>query len=124
MGVLQTSLTPDFSFQPGMQAGVPYYVVAVAGTNNSGSVDWADPCLSISGKTSVIFYPQPTAKINGDTAICRGEGLSFKIRFTGQGPFRFVYAINGVPQASIVAPNTSFNISTNNVQQAQVFSLI
>ncbi|MDX2281477.1 MAG: gliding motility-associated C-terminal domain-containing protein [Saprospiraceae bacterium] len=124
MGVLQTSSTPDFSFQPGMQTGVSYFVVAVAGTSNSGSVDWADPCLSISGKTSVIFYPQPTAKINGDTAICRGEGLSFKIRFTGQGPFRFVYAINGVPQASIVAPNTSFNISTNNVQQAQVFSLI
>lgn len=122
--IIAVSSTPDFSVFTGMQTGVTYYVVAVAGTNNGGDIDWTDPCLSISGKTAISFYPQPTAVINGDTSICRGGGLSFKIRFTGEGPFRFVYAINGIPQATILAPNNSFNISTNNVQQFQEFSLV
>lgn len=122
--ILQISDSPDFNLVSGMQAGEIYYVVAVAGTGNNGNLLWTDPCLSISPKTRVQFFTQPMAEIDGDTSICRGNGLSFKIHFTGTPPFKFVYAINNVPQAMIVAPNKNFNISTNNVQEMQNFTLL
>ncbi|MEI6410438.1 MAG: gliding motility-associated C-terminal domain-containing protein [Bacteroidota bacterium] len=123
--ILAINSSPDFVFQTVMQTGVTYYIVAVAGSADpSGALLWTDPCLHISNKTPVTFYASPTALINGDTSICKGQNVVFKIRFTGQGPFKFKYAINGNPQQEISAPGNSFNISTNNIQQKQVFTLI
>jgi hypothetical protein len=123
--ILATNTSPDFTFQTGMQPGVTYYIVAVAGTADpSGALLWTDPCLHISNRTPVTFYAAPTAVINGDTAICKGQNVVFKIRFTGQAPFKFKYSINGNAQQEITAPGLSFNISTNNIQQKQVFTLV
>lgn len=122
--ILSNNTTPDFGFQPGMTAGTPYFIVAVAGNNLGGQPDWSDPCLSQSMPIQVIFYNPPTAVLDGDTSVCRGSTVAFKIRFTGDSPFTFQYALNGVPQPVITAPQTSFNIATNNIQQTQVFTLI
>jgi hypothetical protein len=124
-GILAFGNTPDFGFQNGMTAGTTYFIVAVAGTPGSvAGINWTDPCLSISPATPVTFHLPPTASMQGDTAICRGKSYNFKIKFQGAAPFTFVYAINGVPQIPITAPQASFNVSTNNVQQDQIFTLI
>ncbi len=48
---------PVFSFVPGMLTGHTYYISSVAGTNNgSGTIDFNDPCLSVSQGVPVIFF--------------------------------------------------------------------
>ena len=125
LGIIATSATPQFGFQTGMTAGTTYYVSAIAGNNNgSGSVDVTDPCLSVSPGIPVVFHDAPTATLSGATSFCAGGNAVFQIQFTGTAPFKFVYAINGNAQPQITAPGNTFNISTNNVQQSQTFTLV
>ncbi len=125
LGIISVSPTPQFVFQPGMQPGVTYYIAAMAGAALAdGSVDLTDPCLAFSPGIPVVFRERPTASLNGDTTICIGTNTVFKINFTGTSPFQFVYAINGSQQSAVSAPQNSFTISTSNVQQDQVFTLI
>jgi large repetitive protein len=123
--ILASANQPQFPFQSGMTVGTTYYIVAVAGTpDNTGAMDWQDPCIDVSAPTEVHLFDPPTASISGDTSICQNNNIQFKIKFTGTGPFTFVYAINNVPQPQITAPLNSFTISSNNIQQAQVFTLL
>ncbi|MCB0533794.1 MAG: gliding motility-associated C-terminal domain-containing protein [Saprospiraceae bacterium] len=125
LGIISVNAAPQFVFQPGMQPGATYYIAAMAGTGLAdGSVDLTDPCLSFSPGVPVVFRQPPTASLNGDTTICIGTNTVFKINFTGASPFQFVYAINGSQQSAVSAPQSSFTISTSNVQQDQVFTLI
>jgi hypothetical protein len=124
-GILAESATPQFGLQNGVSAGTTYFIVAVAGTAlPNGSVDPSDPCLSISPGVPVVFRNPPTASLAGDQTLCAGANAAFQIQFVGQAPFNFVYAINGTPQPAISAPANTFGISTNNVQQTQVFTLV
>jgi len=124
-GIFASGSEPDFGFQTGMVAGNTYFIVVVAGNQlANGAVDWTDPCLSVSPPVPLTFHELPTATISGDTAICKGKSYSFKIKFQGEAPFTFGYAINGIAQTPITAPQGSFNIATNNVQQQQVFTLL
>ncbi len=124
-GVLAVSNTPQFAFTAGMVAGTTYYISAVAGNIlPNGTVDLTDPCLSISLGVPVVFRQPPTATLSGDTTICIGGNTIFKIFFTGKSPFQFVYSVNGTQQTAVSAPQNSFTISTNNVQQQQLFQLI
>jgi hypothetical protein len=118
---------PVFSFQANsMTAGTQYFIVAVAGNLlGSGAVDPSDPCLSVSPGVAVRFFAPPTAILpTVDTTVCAGENLKFQVTFTGQSPWSFTYALNGVAQTPIVSPGATFQISTFNVQSNQTFSLV
>ncbi|MBL7776080.1 MAG: gliding motility-associated C-terminal domain-containing protein, partial [Saprospiraceae bacterium] len=124
-GIFATAASPQFSLQPGMQAGTVYYVSAVAGNVlPNGSIDFTDPCLDIAPAVPVVFRQPPTASIFGDTTICRSSNTLFRITFTGKSPYQFVYSINGVQQTAVSAPQNLFTITTNNVQQSQLFQLV
>lgn len=124
-GILATSSTPQFPFQTGMATGQIYFISAIAGNSlPGGGIDPADPCLSVSPGIPIIFRNQPTATLAGDTTVCTGGNVRFRIQFTGTSPFKFVYAINNNPQTAIAAPQNIFTITSNNVQQNQVFTLI
>ncbi len=124
MGILAQGNLPEFGFQTGMTAGITYYIVAVAGNSIGGMVDLNDPCLSVSPGVPVVFHFTPSALIVGDVTLCEGGNTSFQVQLSGVGPYQFVYAVNGVPQAQVNTPSSTFNILTNNVQQGQVFTLI
>ncbi|MDO8365559.1 MAG: gliding motility-associated C-terminal domain-containing protein, partial [Saprospiraceae bacterium] len=124
MGILAQGNLPEFAFQPGMTAGITYYIVAVAGNSMNGTVDLTDPCLSVSPGVPVIFHFLPSALIVGDVTLCEGDDAAFQVQLAGVGPYQFVYALNGNLQPPVTTPNNSFNILTNNVQQNQVFTLI
>ncbi len=124
-GIIGVNQTPDFTFQSNMIPEITYYVVATAGNAGSGGlVDFNDPCHSVSSPVEITFHAIPTATLSGDTTICSGGGAAFKIQFTGVGPFNFVFANNGANQAPISAPQNSFNLTTNNVQAQQIFTLV
>lgn len=124
-GILAVSNSPQFAFQMGMQTGITYFVSAVAGLPlPDGTVNPASPCLSLSPGIPVAFHNPPTAMLNGDTTICSGSSTTFRIQFTGTPNFQFVYAINGMSQTAISAPQNTFTVSSNNVQQDQLFTLI
>lgn len=124
-GILAVSNAPVFGFQPNMQVGTTYYISAVAGLPSSaGTVDPLSPCLSVSSPVPVVFHNRPTAILAGDTTVCVNSNALFQVRFTGTAPFQFVYSINGVQQTAISAPQNVFTISSNNVQQPQLFELV
>ncbi|MCS6928620.1 MAG: gliding motility-associated C-terminal domain-containing protein [Saprospiraceae bacterium] len=124
-GILAFSNTPVFGFQAGMQAGTTYYISAIAGLPTvSGTVDLASPCLSTSPPVPVVFRERPTATLSGDTTVCTNSNALFQVRFSGTAPFQFSYSINGVPQNVVSAPQNVFTISSNNVQQPQLFELL
>jgi len=124
-GVLATSNTPQFGLQTGMTTETTYFIAAVAGNGlPNGAVDITDPCLSISNGTPVVFHDAPVATLMGTDTVCPGGSAAFQIAFTGNAPFGFVYAINNNNQPQLSAPGATFNITTNNVQSAQVFTLV
>lgn len=124
-GILSTAGTPQFAFQAGMVIGQTYFISAIAGDSLAGGgINLSDPCLSISPGVPVVFREQPTATLAGDTLVCTGANVRFRIQFTGTSPFKFVYAINNNPQTAIAAPQNIFTITSNNVQQDQVFTLV
>jgi len=124
LGILAQGNLPEFGFQTGMTAGITYYIVAVAGNALNGTVDLTDPCLSVSPGVPVVFHFQPLALIVGDQTLCEGNNASFQVQLSGVGPYQFVYAVNGIPQAPVSTSGNSFNILTNNVQQNQIFTLV
>ncbi|MCC6460782.1 MAG: hypothetical protein IT260_09960, partial [Saprospiraceae bacterium] len=124
-GILAVSNTPSFNFLPGMVTGQTYFMASMAGDGlPTGDVDVNDPCLSISPGLPVVFHDRPTATIAGDTTVCAGGSVRFKIQFTGVAPFSFLYSVNTVQQAPITSPQNSFTIITNNVQGSQEFVLV
>jgi hypothetical protein len=124
-GVLATSNTPQFALQNGMSAGTTYFVAAIAGNAlPGGGVDPADPCLSISNGTPVVFRDAPTATLMGMDTVCPGGNAAFQINFQGNAPFQFVYAVNGQNLPQLSAPLNTFSIVSNNIQADQNFSLV
>ncbi|MEY3368747.1 MAG: hypothetical protein RI973_1902, partial [Bacteroidota bacterium] len=99
--VYATSSTPVFTLVPPMTTGTTYYISAVAGNDNgSGGVNLADPCLSVSFGTPVVFRALPTAQLSQGTGICKGETAMLTISLTGTAPFDLVYA-DGSQQISL-----------------------
>jgi hypothetical protein len=126
-GVIAVSNTPQFAFQAGMQTETTYFISAVAGLPMApgGNVDPNSPCFSISVGVPVVFHNPPTASLSSDSAVvCTGSNAVFQIQLTGTSPFQFVYAVNGIQQPASSAPQNTFTISSNNVQQNQLYTLI
>lgn len=94
--VVATSNTASFGLDPPLQTGVTYYFAAVAGNNNGGSVDPADPCLDFSNASTAIWHPLPEVVLvadNGD--LCAGECGTISATFTGTPPFTLIYTTPG-----------------------------
>ncbi|MEQ1745867.1 MAG: gliding motility-associated C-terminal domain-containing protein [Saprospiraceae bacterium] len=123
-GIIATNTTPVFAFQTGMQTGTTYFISAIAGLPLNGSIDPNSPCFDISNGQPVVFHNRPTASLSGDTTVCTGASVSFKVQFTGTAPFQFVYTVNSMQQPASSAPQNSFTIASNNVQQNQTYTLI
>ncbi|MCB9356097.1 MAG: gliding motility-associated C-terminal domain-containing protein [Lewinellaceae bacterium] len=111
--ILAWSDAPSFGFQPGMMAGVTYYISAIAGNNNgSGLVDLNDLCLSIAQGTPVTFYALPTANLGAGDTICAGGQAVVPVTLTGVAPFSLTWALNGVQQPTVNnIPNSTYNIA-------------
>ncbi len=120
--LLAWSNQPQFTFLPGMQTNVTYYVSSVVGNAASGQVDQADPCFSVAQGTPVVFHPSPGAVLAAtDTSICTGGSATLPITFSGTAPFSFVYSIAGVNQPVVGPINaTNYNLSLSPGQNTSV----
>ncbi|MFN0033724.1 MAG: hypothetical protein ACKVUS_01570, partial [Saprospiraceae bacterium] len=97
------------------------------GNDNDISVAWSS---SFSGtatlcvKTSNLCYsnatescitvevlPKPTATISGSGNICNGGSFNVTVTLTGNAPWEFIYAINGVHQPPITTSTSPYIIT-------------
>ncbi len=88
--VFGQSSTPTFNIDltAGMTFGTVYYISPAVGNLLTGGIlDLADPCLSVSSGTPVIWEDGPTADLQGETVICEGGSTMITFVFTGNGPF-------------------------------------
>jgi subtilisin-like proprotein convertase family protein len=109
--VYATQIQPTFTFGPGLQTGITYYISAIAGNNQGGAVNLNDPCLHISPGTPVQWKPIPTATIAGTTTICSGS--STNLTFTGTGTYPLLLTYNN-------GTGTPVQLSIPNAQSVQL----
>ncbi|HOY04472.1 MAG TPA: gliding motility-associated C-terminal domain-containing protein [Saprospiraceae bacterium] len=111
--ILAWNTTPSFTFLPGMQAGVTYYISAIAGNPDvSGNVDFADICVKISQGTPVVFNPLPTAILGSDGSVCAGSQFIIPVTLTGVPPYSLTWALNGVQQPTQSGiPSSNFQLA-------------
>jgi gliding motility-associated-like protein len=108
-GDANTPLSFGATSGPGViVSGTVYYISCVVGNNDgAGCVDEANPNIQFSANTqSVVWYISGTATLSAPSGIdaCFGEQVSLEVDFTGNGPWTFVYSIDGVNQPSIAVP--------------------
>ncbi len=65
------------------------------------------------GNASILFNPLPTASVSGTNSICQGGSTPISFNFTGNGPWNFVYSMNGVNQSSILANSSPFVLTAS-----------
>lgn len=61
--VFATSTDESFAYQSDFLANSPFKIAAVAGNNLGGTMDWNDPCLSVSNALEVTYMPPPTISV-------------------------------------------------------------
>ncbi|MBP6825883.1 MAG: T9SS type A sorting domain-containing protein [Saprospiraceae bacterium] len=61
--VFATSTDGTFGYLPAFMANSPFKVAAVIGNNAGGTVDWNDPCLSVSASATVTYLEPPALTI-------------------------------------------------------------
>lgn len=71
--VFATSATPEFMYLPALQYGVTYYISFVVGNETGGTVDFNDPCLSVSFGQPVIFNKIPLPFAGDDIQTCENN---------------------------------------------------
>mgnify|MGYP005844308927 CR=1 FL=1 len=125
--ILAWNTTPVFTFQPGMDAGVTYYISAIAGNaNGAGQIALDDPCLSVSPGVPVRFRALPDAAFaTSDTSLCTGGNLEVSGLLTGEAPFEIVFSVNGINQSPVVFMGSVFQatFSVLNDQTVVIASL-
>ena len=62
--VLATSANGNFTYQGGFLANSPIQIAAVVGNDLGGTVDWDDPCLSISPAFDLEIAPTPPLTVS------------------------------------------------------------
>ncbi len=103
----------------------------VTGSGPNISVNWANNasgtaqlCLTVANLCysnpmqscyTVNVIPRPTATITGSGMLCFGSGatINLSVAFTGQGPWQFVYKINGVAQPPIQTSDNPYILTVN-----------
>jgi len=71
----------------------------------------------------VTIVPKPTAALSGNGQVCAGSAtpVDLSVAFTGDGPWTFVYALNGTAQAPITTSDNPYQLS---VTQPGSYSLV
>jgi hypothetical protein len=124
-GILAISPTPQFTAPVGVVPGQAYFIVAMVGdTLPNGSIDLTDPCLDRSNGVSIIFTAAPTAVLSGSAMVCPGGSGQLLVTMAGTAPFIFTYSVNGGNPISVPANSLNFPVSSSNVLQNQVFTLL
>lgn len=86
--IILVSDTPDFNFGPPFQAGVTYYIAAVAGDALNGNVNLNGACLDFSNALTLIWRPLPTIQLSVPNAsLCPGACVSVNAVLSGTGAF-------------------------------------
>jgi gliding motility-associated-like protein len=67
---------------------------------------------TVSGVLDVTILTAPTALISGGGTVCEGDELPFEVELTGDGPWSFIYTIDGIPQPSITTSGNSYIFSS------------
>ncbi|MBU6340938.1 MAG: hypothetical protein KGS48_05540 [Bacteroidetes bacterium] len=100
--IIATSDTPTFPFNPNtMQAGITYYIAAIAGNDINGILDLSDPCLDISNAVQVVWRPLPTTTFTvANPNVCAGACTVVTANFTGTAPFTLSYSTTGSGSAT------------------------
>lgn len=105
--ILDTALTPAFSFIPGVMAfGTTYFIAAIAESN----VVSPDPCRSVSNSVPVVWRQPPSAQMTGDADVCSGRPTPIRIQISGTAPFNLSYTSNGNP-VNVVSGQSPFIIN-------------
>jgi gliding motility-associated-like protein len=60
----------------------------------------------------VIFNELPSANLSGTGTVCPGEVVNLEVTLTGQGPWDFIYSVEGEEEPSIFTSDPEFTIST------------
>jgi hypothetical protein len=112
--IIATNNTPSFVFNAAtMQTNTNYYITSIAGNNQNGNVNLADPCFDIgTGSRTVIWRPNPNISFSANADLCAGNCTPVNVNLIGSPPFTFTYSINnGAPlSASSNSANSSVNI--------------
>ncbi len=82
--------------QPGQ-----YTLISTSDSNCAGTV---------SGNGTVQNYETPTATLSGEPTVCEGTGDGPQIVFTGDGPWNFVYSIDGDDQEQVTTNFPTYTI--------------
>ncbi|MDO8366938.1 MAG: gliding motility-associated C-terminal domain-containing protein [Saprospiraceae bacterium] len=89
--VFATNGQPVFSFGPGLQTGVTYYISAIAGNGSGSGIDPDDPCFSVAPGTPIQWKALPSATLSGDASICNGSSTILNISGSGVFPLQLSY---------------------------------
>ncbi|MEL6275166.1 MAG: hypothetical protein AAFU03_08695, partial [Bacteroidota bacterium] len=99
--ILAVNTIPEFTFPPGGELGITYFISAVAANDDgTDSIDSSDACLSVAAGVPVTFY-QSMIEIGSGGAICAIDCIEIPLSFTGIAPFELNYQIsnaNGTTQ--------------------------
>jgi hypothetical protein len=101
-GILQTTTTPTFTFNPAtMTIGTTYYVAAVVAPGPAGAPNWAAPCKDVSYFTPIKWLPLPSVALDGPAPeVCGATAcLDYPLVFTGSPPFSLTWQMVANNQA-------------------------
>ena len=114
--VIATNSTPTFGFTGGMSYGTTYYISAIAGDDLSGSVDQADPCLSVAEGTAVTWNDLPNVSAGADQDVCSGNQLTLN----GSGAISYSWN-NGISDGIAFTPaaTTTYQVTGTDANGCQ-----
>ncbi len=92
--IVSVSTTPNFSFNPAtMTQNTTYYLIAGAGENLNGSINFADTCLNFSNAIPVTWRPLPEVTFTTtNSSLCAGDCEDITVNLTGNPPFSLTYS--------------------------------
>lgn len=96
--IIDSAVSPQFRFDPStMSTGNTYYIAAISGNEDGGSIDRRDNCLDVSNYQPIIFHDQTEIRLSGDTTVCSGSLVYLQISIEGDLPVGLDLNKNGLP---------------------------
>jgi len=70
-------------------------------------------CPGMPKTFTISAFPAPSAAmtLTGASTVCAGQPTTFSVNFSGNAPYMFTYAINGVNQPVVTTNNDPYNFS-------------
>ena len=110
--VLATSTTGNFTYQTAFLTAVDFNIATVAGNNAGGTVDWTDPCLSVSPARLVHYNANPSLNLSDAVLTC--VTTSVTLSANSNQPVVFTWS-NNQTGANVVIPQPgSYCVSATN----------